>query len=225
MATATEAAIDGATLLTLTRWLSPAFPTGAFAWSHGLEAEVAAGRVRDGAGLSDWLAGVLAHGAGRNDAILIACAWRAARSGDAAALGELAELAAALAPGAERETEARAQGAAFARTLAAAGEIELAPCPLPVAVGAAAGRAGLPLGPTLLLHLQNFTANLVTIGVRHIPLGQSEGQAILAALAPLMESVADSARKATADDIGGCAIASDIASLEHETLPTRIFRS
>ena len=222
MATSIDPPMDAQSLLTLARWLSPAFPTGGYAFSHGLEALVAAGRIRDAQGLRAWLEDILAHGAGRNDAILLAASWRAA---DDAARAELADLALALAPGAERAAETRAQGAAFAATLGAAGEQALPDWPLPVAVGAAARGAGLPLAETLLLYLQNFAANLATIAVRHVPLGQSEGQAVLAALAPLIERIAREAAASGPEELGGCALATDLASLEHETMQTRIFRS
>ncbi len=215
--------MDADTLLKLNRWFSPAFPTGGFAWSHGLESEIAAGRVRAPAQLADWLAAVLEQGAGRNDAILLAASWRA--GDDDAERQALAELALALAPGAERAAETQAQGAAFARTLGESGEMNLPPWPLPVAAGAAARAAGLALGDTLLLYLQAFAANLVSVAVRHVPLGQSAGQAVLAGLAPAIRQTAEAAGQATTDDLGGCALAADIASLEHETLQPRMFRS
>ncbi len=214
--------MDAEALLRLNRWLSPGFPTGGFAWSHGLEREVTAGRVTGAEQFADWLAAVLEHGSGRNDAILLAASWRAGSDGERQAL---ADLALALAPGAERADETQAQGAAFARTLGESGEMDLPPWPLPVAVGAAARAAGLALGDTLLLFLQTFAANLVTIAVRHVPLGQSAGQAVLAGLAPVIREIADQAARATTEDLGGCALAVDIASLEHETQSTRIFRS
>ena len=58
--------MGNADLLKLSQWLSPGFPVSAYAYSHGLEAEIAAGRVRDGAGLELWVAAVLAAGAGRS---------------------------------------------------------------------------------------------------------------------------------------------------------------
>ncbi|NJM84300.1 MAG: urease accessory protein UreF, partial [Tabrizicola sp.] len=63
-------------LLTLVQWLSPAFPTGAFACSHGLEWAVAAGEVRQAAEVQAWLADVLAHGSGWQDAVVLAAALR-----------------------------------------------------------------------------------------------------------------------------------------------------
>ncbi len=79
--TMTEAG-TAADALPLLAWLSPGYPVGAYAYSHGLEWAVEAGKVRDEATLAAWLADVLAHGAGRNDAILLAQAYRAALSLD-----------------------------------------------------------------------------------------------------------------------------------------------
>lgn len=221
MAIVTEGPVDAQTLLRLNRWLSPALPTGAFAFSHGLEREVAAGRVTNAIEVQNWLAAVLEYGSGRNDCILLAASWRA----DTPARARLADLALALSAGKERANETTAQGAAFVAALAGSGELDMPAKPLPVAVGAAAQRVGLPLGATLLVYLQNFASNLVTIAVRHVPLGQNEGQKILVQLAPVVERVARDALGTTPDDLGSAAFAADMASLEHETQTTRIFRS
>jgi urease accessory protein len=65
-----------ASLLRLLAWLSPAFPTGAFAYSHGLEWAVEAGDVRDETSLFGWLTDVMTHGTGRTDTILLRHAHR-----------------------------------------------------------------------------------------------------------------------------------------------------
>ncbi len=213
---------DPAATSTLVAWLSAGFPTGAFAWSHGLEEAVAESHVGDAEALAAWIADALAHGAGRTDAILAAHAHRAA--GDAAAQGELADLARALQPAAERLAETEAQGAAFAAAVAAWG-VEVAPAPWPVALGAAAGLRGIPTETLLPVMLQSFAANLVSAGVRLIPLGQTEGQSVLARLQPLCLSLAEEAAEAPLDAIGSAAFALDIAAARHETLPVRLFRS
>jgi hypothetical protein len=97
----------------LMAWLSPAFPVGAFAYSHGLEWAVETGAVADAAGLAAWIDDLLGHGSGRSDAVLLAAAWRAITDPDAAALAEVAELAVALQPSGERHLEATQQGGAF----------------------------------------------------------------------------------------------------------------
>lgn len=213
-------------IATLLAWLSAGFPTGAFAWSHGLEEAVAAGRVADAAALADWLADALEHGAGRTDAILAAHAHRAAGRCEesAEALEELARLARALQPTAERLAETEAQGAAFAHAVAAWG-VAVAPAPLPVALGAAAGLRGIPADALLPATLQSFAATLVSAGVRLIPLGQAQGQRVLAALQPLCLRLAAEAAAAPLEAIGSAAFALDIAAARHETLPVRLFRS
>src|SRR4029077_13870389 len=82
-------------LLRLQSWLSPAFPTGAYSYSHGLEWAVEADDVHDRESLVDWLEADLCHGSGRNEAIFFVEAWRCAMDNDRAKLFEIAELAAA----------------------------------------------------------------------------------------------------------------------------------
>mgnify|MGYP006271541193 CR=1 FL=1 len=210
---------ETADLLALTQWLSPAYPVGAFAWSHGMEAAIAAGDIHDPATLADWLDALLRHGAGWSDAVLLAAAHRGE---DAAAL---AALATALAPSRERRLETREQGAAFARTTAALEGGPPGPAPYPVAVGTAARRLSAPTGTVVSLYLHAVASNLVSAAVRFVPLGQTEGQRVLAGLAPLIERLAREAAEAPVDALGGCAFRSDIAAMRHETLTTRIFRS
>ena len=211
-------------ILRLLAWLSPAFPTGAYAYSHGLEWAVETGDVTDSDTLSAWLADVLAHGAGCNDAIVLRHAHRAAA--DPAALAELAELAAATAPCRERQAETLDQGAAFVLAGAPWGTPKLPPrVPYPVAVGAMAGWHGIDEDSAAAGYLQAVTGNLISAAVRLVPLGQSAGLAVLASLEPVVLHIAAATRDATLDDLGGCAFRSDMASMQHETQYTRLFRS
>jgi urease accessory protein len=181
--------------------------------------------------LAAWLKAILEHGAGRNDAILFAAAYRA--EGDA--LRGVAELGGALQPSKERHLESTAQGRAFlsavlsawpndrlaARTDALGG----LPVPYPVAVAVAAAAHEVPLVPALTATLAAFVANVVSAGVRAIPIGQSDGQRVIAALGPVIGAVIASVETATLDDLGGAAFRTDIASMKHETQYTRLFRS
>ena len=215
---------EGEHLLRLLVWLSPAFPTGAYAYSHGLEWAVEHGDITDGETLFVWLADVLTHGAGRNDAILLRHAHRA--NGDSAALHDIAELAAAMAPSRERRSETLDQGAAFAAAAIPWHPSELpARVAYPVAVGALAGRHGIAENATAVAYLQAFAANLISAAVRLVPLGQSAGLRVLAALESTILQVAEASRAASLDDLGGCAFRSDLAAMRHETQYTRLFRS
>lgn len=210
-------------LLTLAQWLSPAFPVGGFAYSHGLEAAIAAGTVRDAATARDWIGTVLAHGAGRMDAALLAAAMAA--GGDRVRLRALGAEAEALAASRERAVEMREQGAAFARTVAAITGAAADPLPLPVAVGAAAASLSLPPALVAAQYLQAFAATLVSAAVRTVPLGQTEGQAALAALRPVALKVAEAAVTVKPEDVGGAAFGSDLAAMAHEGLAVRLYRS
>lgn len=232
--TATITTTDGAALYRLLAWLSPAYPIGAYTYSHGLETAVEDGLVRDRADLVDYVATVLRSGVGRVDGALLAAAWRAARAGDDAALDETAILAAAWRGTAETALETMQQGTAFVSVtqsawpeprftaFAARHPRRLAH---PVAFGAAAGFHDVPLRPALAGWLAAFAANLVSAGVRLVPLGQTDGQIATATLHPVVEAAADAAMAAEPDAIGSAAPALDLLSMRHETQYTRLFRS
>ena len=208
-----------APLQILAAWFSPGYPVGAYSYSHGLEWAVEAGDVADPAGLAAWVTDIVAHGAGRTDAILLAHAMAADDP------GPVAELAEALAPSAERHLETMAQGAAFARTTAAAYGAPVQAAAYPVAVGQAARWFGLPADLTVTLFLQAFAANLVSAGVRLVPIGQTDGQRLLADLRPLVASVAAAALTAPLSAVGGLAQRGDLAAMRHETQYSRLYRS
>ncbi len=172
-------------LLRLTQWLSPSFPTGAFAYSQGLEWAFGPGGVTDRAGVEAWLAWMLRHGPGWSDAVLLALALD-----PGADLGRLADLARALAPSAGRLREMDEQGRAMGLTLAALGEAGGEDLPLPVALGRAARGLDLPKEVIVAQFLQAWAVNLAIIAVRAVPLGQGEGQAIVQALQPVILELA-----------------------------------
>ncbi len=212
--------IDHGALLTLVQWLSPAFPTGSFAYSHGLEVAIASGDVTTPAALSEWVTDILAHGAGRTDAILLAHALR-----PGADHAHLAALARALAATAERLRETDELGAALTLATNALNGTAHAPAPLPVALGRAAAVLALPTDLVLALSLQSFATTLILAAVRFMPMGQTDGQRILAGLHPLILRLAEQAAIAPLSAIGSATIRADIASAHHETLDVRIFRT
>ncbi|PKP74000.1 MAG: urease accessory protein UreF, partial [Alphaproteobacteria bacterium HGW-Alphaproteobacteria-6] len=166
--------------LSLVQWLSPAFPTGAFACSHGLEQAIASGRIGTAAETASWLRDILDVGAGWQDAVLVSLALRT--DADPDALDRLDALARALQPSAERLAETLDQGTAFAATVAALTGRALPARALPVAVGEAAAPLGLPAAEVIAHYLHGFAANLVSAAVRFVPLGQTAGQAVLGGL-------------------------------------------
>jgi len=218
-------------LYRLMAWLSPAFPVGAFSYSSGIEWAVEAGDVSDATTLRDWLAVMLADGAGFCDGVLLAHAYRSVQA--EADLRAVAELAAALVPTRERFLETTAQGNAFVEATRAswpcAALERLAQCDCaiayPVAVGVAAAGHAVPLEQALPAYLQALVSNWTSAGIRLVPLGQTDGQRIVAALEGAVTATAERALAASLDDLGSSAFRADLASARHETQYTRLFRS
>lgn len=217
----------GRKLLRLLTWMSPAFPIGAFAYSHGLERAVHDGFVVTRNDLYDWLHDLMTRGSAWNDALLFAQSWNDAQSG--ADLHELAALAEAMAPSAERHMETMMQGTAFLDAARAWPDDVFArlpkDCAMPVAAGALSGAHGIPLEQALAAYLHAFLANLIQAGLRLMPLGQADGVALLARLEDCVLATAQRACPATLDDLGSATILAEIASLKHETQNSRLFRS
>jgi urease accessory protein len=224
-------------LLRLQSWLSPAFPTGSYSYSHGLEWTVEAGHVHDRKSLVDWLEADLCHGSGRNEAIFFSEAWRCTINDDRAKLFEVAELAAAFRGTSEFALESSQQAAACLATLRQVWpdqvmdwlseilcERHVQPA-LAVVLGARSARQGLPASLALPLFLQSHIANLVSAGVRLVPLGQTDGQFAIADLEGAVLATSAQAEKATIDDLGSAAFTVDLASIAHEAQYTRLFRS
>lgn len=230
---AMSASDGGARLLT---WLSPAFPVGAFSYSHGLEYAVEAGLVSDRVTLMAWIEGILRSGAGRVDGMLLLAAHRTTACSESEGLKEVAELASAMRGSAELALESTAQGAAFLKAIGA-GWPHLAASPLlrglarssgvayPVAVGATAAVAGIAETPTLQGYLTAFCGNLVSAALRLAPIGQSDGIAALALLEPTISHQVERLRAVPFGTLGAASVTVDWCSMKHETQETRLFRS
>lgn len=203
--------------LSLIQWLSPAFPTGGFAYSHGLEQAMTDG-LRDAAGVTAWVAEVLEHGSSWMDALLLAQVLRGA---DARSMSDLAR---AIAGSAERLGETLDQGRAFAATVSALG-LAVPPGPLPIVVGLAARSLELPEQEIIAHYLHSFAANLISAATRFLPLGQAQAQTALFGLHPLIVHLANRAVAADPDALETCGFAADLAAMRHETLDVRIFRT
>ena len=226
--------VNASALYRLMAWLSPSYPIGAFSYSSGIEWAVEAGDINDAATFERWLAVVIGEGGGFCDAVFFVHAHRAVAASDDTALRALAELAAVFSPSKERHLETTAQGRAFLDTTRAAW-----PTPaldrllaiwdgavaLPIAVAVASAGHGIALAPALHAYLHAMTANLISTGLRLVPLGQTDGQRILAALEPVATATAARALVTPLDEVGGAAFRADLASMRHETQYTRLFRS
>jgi urease accessory protein len=227
--------ITEAGLYRLLTWLSPAYPVGAYSYSHGIEYAVEAALIANREGLVAYITTALEDGSGHVDAALLSAAWCAAREGDAARLDEIADLAAAWRGTAEIALETETQGRAFLSTTRATwphpGLDALAVrradgiVALPVAVGAAAAFHGISRPLALAGFLHASAANLVSAGVRLIPLGQTDGQRAVAALEPVVARVVATAMATPLEEAATAATLVDWCSMRHESQYTRLFRS
>jgi len=226
--------MDPAALYRLMAWLSPAYPIGAFSYSGGIEWAVEAGDITDAETLRAWLEVMLTDGGGLSDAVFFVHAHRAVAGNDDGALRAVAELAAAFVPSKERSLETTAQGRAFLDVTRAAwscaalmhfADVWNGPVALPVAVGVACAGHGIAREAALHAFLHALAANWISAGVRLIPLGQTDGQRVLAALELAVSATAKRALATPLDEVGTCALRADVASMRHETQYTRLFRS
>lgn len=221
-------------LYRLMTWLSPGFPVGAYAYSHGIEYAVEDGRVTDEQSLRSWIEGILLFGAGAVDGPLFAAAWGADNDD---ALLEIAKLAQCYRATSEMALESAAQGEAFLSTAektwasaefahhASILRTDGRAVAYSVAVAVAAADAGVPLRPALITYFHAFAANLTSSGVRLIPLGQVGGQRIIEELRCPVTDTAEAAMHTPLEDIGSAGALIDWTSMAHETQYTRLFRS
>ena len=240
--------IPNSSLYRLLAWLSPSFPVGAFSYSHGLEYAVETELIKNRDDLVAWCATLLRHGSGLHDAMLFAAAWRALDEKNPVLLAEIFDLAAAMRPTNELALETQAQGAAFARAIRDAwphpafeittptpslspqgggawGGGENVPYSYPVIVALCAHAHGIDMRDALAAYLHAFTANLISAGVRLIPLGQTDGQIALRLLEADVAAAADMAEILPLEEIGSATPMLDYCSAQHETQYTRLFRS
>lgn len=222
-------------------WLaSPALPVGGFSYSEGLEAAIDAGLVRDEAQVSRWLVDQLHLALARADLAVVARAHAAWRQRDRARITELNDWVRLTRESSEfrqqteqmgrsllawlTTVEAHADAAFPDERLATLGALKPAPT-WPVAFALAVERTGAPLRDALLAHAFGWAENMVQAAIKSVPLGQSAGQRILAALVEAIPAevehaltLPDSQRQAHTPMLA-------ILSAQHEAQYSRLFRS
>ncbi len=226
--------MDNQGLFDLMSWMSPSYPVGAYTYSHGIEYAVEAGLITGLDDLVPWIRDILAFGSGLSDCILLKAGYEAASAKDGPLLKEIAELGLAFCPTEELETETTQQGRAFLQVITNVAPIAgrdllkenwQGPVIYPVAVALAAQDKRIPLDASLTAYLHGFVSNLVSASVRIIPLGQTDGQRAIAALAPEVTDTVTKALASELEDLGSATIMVDWCSAQHETQYTRLFRS
>ena len=198
-------------------WFSPNFPIGSFNFSHGLEAAVEMKFIHDSFTLENWISNLITDGSGKTDVILLSNAYRGKN---------INELALALCPSKERWIESIKLGKSFSKNIRDNWSYNIEDdLTFPVALGKAGSFFSIPLDQLLIIFLQSFASNLITFGIKHIPLGQSAGQKILINLIPVIQAQSMKYKNYDITDIGSSAFISDLASMYHENLKNRIYQT
>ena len=205
--------------MTVMQWMSPAFPIGAFAYSHGLEWAIDKGHVSNGEKLQKWITDLLEYGSLRTDAIFISLILR---GHDARKMNELSM---ALCPAGERLLETKLQGSAFAKVIEDVWQQDIGELSLPIAVALAAKNQSIEQDLILPAYLQAFCSNLISAAIRLIPIGQTEGQRIMFELYPTISDLVQTASESEIDDLNSACFFSDVSAMEHEYLQPRIFKT
>ncbi len=214
---------DPQSLLRLMTWLSPAFPTGGFSYSHGLESAIYHELIKDRECLKNWISRLITNGSLWNDCVLLCDAYDAEDDDEVRRCCELAE---ALAGSKERHLETMKQGAAFLKAVVEWSDFELPDtAALPVAVGIVAKANSIKKHETLIAFLQAFTTNQIQAALRLMSLGQANGLWVQRELEETILNVANKASNSTIADLGSNTIHAEIAAMRHETMHSRIFRS
>ena len=205
-------------IMTLQTWFSPAFPTGAFSYSHGMESAIQDNLINDAGSLKSWIALLLSYGSGRNDGLFLKAAYED--------VTEANDLCLASCGSKERLRETTELGQAFSQAVKAGYSVKLPDrTAYPVAVGMTAKQIDLDLALTLQSYLQAFASNLISVGVRTIPIGQQAGQDCLIGLYPIIERMTKKIKSESLNELGSATFASDLMAIKHENSVPRIYRT
>ena len=205
--------------MTVMQWMSPAFPIGAFAYSHGLEWAIDKDHVSNGEKLQKWITDLLEYGSLRTDSIFISLILR---GHDAKKMNELSM---ALCPAGERLLETKLQGSAFAKVIEDVWQQDIGELSLPIAVALAAKNQSIEQDLILPAYLHAFCFNLISAAIRLIPIGQTEGQRIMLELYTTISDLVQTASESEIDDLNSACFFSDVSAMEHEYLQPRIFKT
>ena len=205
-------------VMTLQTWFSPTFPTGAFSYSHGMETAIQDNLVKDARSLESWIGSLLSHGSGRNDGLFLKAAYEGVDDANGLCL--------ALCGSKERLSETMELGQAFSRVVRASYNVKLPDrTAYPVAIGMTAQQIGLDLTLTLQSYLQAFASNLISVGVRTIPIGQQSGQDCLIGLYAVVENITKKIKSESLNELGTATFVSDMMAMKHEKSVPRIYRT
>lgn len=212
------------------------FPSGLYTLSHGLESFAQAGLLKP-ARLEALLTDYLRHGVGPSDGAALACAHRAAQTGDLdiAVQADL-RLSAIKLPREARTNSQRtgrqllktASGIFGGATLLTYGGITErgeAPCNHAIALGLTMAQLGIDREHAVAGELYAFAASAVGSAVRLAVIDHHFAQVVLAALKPVIVQSARLQCLSNIEDIASSTPLIDIMAMQHERAEVRLFVS
>jgi urease accessory protein len=219
-------------LLCLLQLASPALPVGAYSYSEGLETLIEEGIIDNNNNLRHWLTSELRYGAIRIEAAVMIRAYQSVKVGDFKKLSYWNRWLSAARETEELRTSSWQMGRSLIRLVAelqpqiqpivdAVGH----PCNYAIAFGVAAAYWDINIKAASLAYLHTWVSHLTTAGVKLIPLGQTAGQQLLLELQGLLCDTVVEVMKLEDEELSCCSWGLSLASMKHETLYTRLFRS
>lgn len=223
---------DTQALLRLLQLVSPTLPVGAYSYSEGLETLVQQGRLTTSETVTNWLEQELRWGLIRVDAVAIKAVYNAIDQSDPATVGILNHWLSALRDSEESRHQSWSMGRALNR-MAVNLEPDLqgrlahldSPCNFAIGFGLLAAQWHIEPQTAVLGYLQSWATNLIAAAIKLVPLGQTVGQKILLELTPALETAVAHCLVSTPDDMFLSSWGTSLASMQHETLYSRLFRS
>ena len=223
--------MDSIKLFNLLTIVNPSYPIGSFSYSHGLEWSIQEKEITDKKSLFEWLQTILYEGSLWSDSVIFYHAYKSLKSKNYSKFKKISDLSLTIQPSKERYMESVMQGNAFIKITKDISNYDLkdynlrSDISLPIAFSVACDLHKLNFDDCLTGFLHSNISNLISAGIRLIPLGQTEGQKLLNELSDSIITIIPKVKKAKISRIGNCCWRSDISSMKHETQYTRIFRS
>ena len=218
------------------RFVDSFFPSGGFAFSSGLEAAVKAGAVRDGKEFAAYVEDLLVHGIARREAIAVAVAHQAAIHGRLSQALAVDRMLEAMKLGRESRLASRQMGRQIIKAAAeqlhdhrplvdyrTAVEEGRTPGHVPVAVGLTLASCGWSRQDTVAAFFYQTAQGMVSAAMKLLPVGQQQGQQLLAGWGPLITQL--SHRVTPETEFASWSPVHDIYAMRHSRLESRLFRS
>lgn len=224
--------IEHFALLRLLQLASPGLPVGAYSYSEGIEALVEAGKLDDRTALETWMIQELGFGAIRIEAAVMVRAYRAYQADNWESVSHWNYWLSAARETEELRLQSLQMGRSLLRLLHDLNLLEQPytslqqeGCHFAIAFALAAAHWRIDLHPAVLGYLHSWATNLINAGVKLIPLGQTAGQQLLLHLQPVIQRTAEEILTLPDDDLHSCGWGLSLASMQHETQYSRLFRS